>query len=158
MFYKYLSNSYVDFLDSILKLLSENPIYLSKNEIYKDVCFSGDEFKKLLPKNFEFQFLEIALNYLEDNKLISKLTTGDLHRFIITYEGIFIYRAGGLLKKKTNARIKSYLQNAVWVVTLVTFLFTSVSLLYRKCNLHNQNSLDKCSCKNISTKSEKTLK
>ena len=145
MFYSDLSKPYRHFLDNILKVLSDNPVYTEETYIYKQTCFekvykpfSGryfpfNEMKKIIPLGYETQFLKTALQYLEANKLITSIQFGEHFSYLISYEGLLISKNGGLIWQNCKLKIKSYLQNGVWLVTLMAFSFTTYSFF---CNTY----------------------
>ena len=151
-----LSKPYRHFLDSILKVLSDNPVYIEESYIYKQTCFEKnykpykgysfgyDEVKNILPLGYETQFLKIALQYLETNKLITHIQFGDNFSYLISYEGLLISKSGGLIWQNCKLKIKSCLQNGVWFVTLIAFSFTTYSFF--------------CHTYTLSTSSEKISK
>lgn len=76
-------------------------------------------------------YFRLATKHLEDNKLlISNKTLEETYQYIITFEGLLLSKSGGLRRKNFNANVKSYLQNAVWVVTLIAFGYTSFSFVF----------------------------
>jgi hypothetical protein len=83
-----------------------------------------------LPKGSELLYFRLATRYLEDNKLIFSNNTGDNNfQYIISYEGLLLSKNGGFKKQHSNNKLKSYLQNSVWIVTLCTFLYASISFV-----------------------------
>jgi len=151
MFSKNLSKPYRHFLDSILKVLSDNPVYREDTYIYKQTCFentfkfingykfSFTDLKRILPIGYEYQFLQTALRYLESNKLISSIKYGEKSNYIISYEGLLLSKSGGLSVQNRNLRIKTVLQNLVWIVTLLAFLGTICSFFLQN-HTSNKNS------------------
>src|SRR5690606_16704348 len=141
--------------DSILKVLASNPTFNTETDVYNKVCFEKDivifnkvklpfdKFKSFLPKGKELYYFRLATKHLEDNKLlISNKTLEETYQYIITFEGLLLSKSGGLRRKNFNANVKSYLQNAVWGVTLVTFSYTTFSFLMNwNDSRHNTQSL-----------------
>ena len=137
------------FLDAILNTLSSNPVFNNEECVVQKVCYETDNidvfkikipynrYKTFLPKGNELLYFRIACRYLEDNKFIfSNNLGGDKFQYIISYEGLLVSKQGGLNKQFIKTYYKSFLQNAVWVVTLLSFLYASITFLldlnYRK--------------------------
>lgn len=140
------------FLDSILVVLSFNPTFNIEDDVYQKVCFEKtttkfngvklhfDEFKEFLPKGSELLYFRLATRYLEANKLIFSNNIGDDNfQYIISYEGLLLSKNGGFKKEHSNNKLKSYLQNSVWIVTLCTFLYTSISFV-QNTHIAQENS------------------
>ena len=149
-----LRNQQLEFLDAILKTLASNPVLNNENDVYEKVCFEKDniifnavkiphdKFKSFLPKGKELYYFRLANKHLEDNKLVY-IDNSDSEniQYIITFEGLLLSKSGGIKFQKIKLFFKSFLQNVVWISTLIAFGYTSFSFLNNKnyCKDYNQS-------------------
>lgn len=149
-----ICNKHRLFLDAILKTLSANPTFNSEDDLFQKVCynkevlvfntvrFEFDKFKSFLPKHKEIYFLRLAIKHLEDKKLVfSNERMDKTFEYIITLEGLILSTESSLCIQKRNTIIKSYLQNFVWIATLLTFAYTMGLLLHKSYYNNTSQSL-----------------